>query len=209
MGDTDRDEFIERHNVSRETLERLDCYARLLRKWNPAINLVSKSTVDSMWGRHFLDSAQVFDMIPDGTESWADFGSGGGFPGLVVAILAKESAPMLQVALIESDARKAAFLSTVARDTDVNVTIRSERVENIDPLGVDIVSARALAPLVTLLSFADRHLRSGGTALFLKGAMYETELVAASSMWSFRCDAERSTTDANAVILKIGDIARV
>ncbi|MGO4914607.1 16S rRNA (guanine(527)-N(7))-methyltransferase RsmG [Pseudogemmobacter sp. W21_MBD1_M6] len=209
MTDQARDEFLEQNNVSRETLERLDCYAGLLRKWNPAINLVSKSTIDAAWGRHFHDSAQVFDLASSDVESWVDFGSGGGFPGLIVAILAKEASPQLKVTLVESDVRKAAFLSTVARETGVNVAILAERVENIEPLKADIVSARALAPLAVLLSFAERHLRCGGTALFQKGAMYEAELRAASEVWNFKCDAHASTTDANAVILEIGDIARV
>lgn len=209
MGDSGRSGFLERRNVSRETLGRLDQYHELLEKWNPAINLVSKASIETAWHRHFLDSAQVFDLAPDGTVHWVDFGSGGGFPGLVVAILAMEFAPQVRVTLVESDVRKAAFLSTVARETHVDIKVLAERVENIGPMAADIVSARALAPLTALMPFVDRHLRPGGRALFLKGATYRSEVQAARESWNFTCSTHASATDANAVILEIGDVARV
>lgn len=194
-------------HVSRETMARLDRYAQLLEKWNPVINLVSKASLADLWTRHFLDSAQLFALRPDGARTWADLGSGGGFPGLVVAVLAAEAAPDLQVTLVESDSRKAAFLATAARELELTVTIKAERIEKLAPLRADVVSARALAPLVDLLGFAARHLAADGRALFLKGATFPQEHAAALARWSYNAQTYPSKTDAAGVVLSIGDIA--
>lgn len=199
--------FLAQVDVSRETLARLDAYAALLAKWNPAINLVAPSTLGQLWTRHFLDSAQVLEIAPDG-QSWVDIGTGGGFPGLIVAILAAEKRPDLRVTCIESDLRKATFLRTVARETGVEVEVISKRIEQVEPLGADILSARALASLTQLLAFAERHLSPDGRALFLKGANHATEVKEALEMWSFRADTYPSKTSSEAVILSLGDIHR-
>ncbi|MBK5934030.1 16S rRNA (guanine(527)-N(7))-methyltransferase RsmG [Rhodovulum imhoffii] len=195
-------------DVSRETLERLHHYEGLLRKWNSTINLVSRSTIDSLWDRHFLDSAQIFSLVqPKGL--WADLGSGGGFPGLVVSILAAERKPDLRVMLVESDLRKSIFLRTVVRELDLNALVLAERAEAVSPLGAAILSARALAPLAELLTFAERHLRPDGTAVFPKGARFRAELDAALASWRFDVQTFPSQTNPDAVILKIGGISRV
>jgi len=199
--------FLAQVDVSRETLARLNAFAALLAKWNPAINLVAPSTLGQLWTRHFLDSAQVLEVAPDG-QSWADIGTGGGFPGLIVAILAAEKRPDLRVTCIESDLRKATFLRTVARETGVEVEVISKRIEQVEPLGADILSARALASLTQLLAFAERHLSPDGRALFLKGANHATEVKEALEMWSFRADTYPSKTSSEAVILSLGDIHR-
>ena len=204
-----RSEFLEKQNVSRETLARLDRYAALLEKWNPAINLVSKSTLADLWTRHFLDSAQIFDLCPPGARVWADLGSGGGFPGLVIAILAAGRAAGIRVTLVESDVRKATFLNTVAREVGVAVDIRPERIELLPPLAADVLSARALAPLDQLLAFAARHLDVGGVALFSKGAAHADELAKARLNWAFSVEETQSKTDPNAVILGIKGLAHV
>lgn len=195
-------------DVSRETLARLEAYAALLVKWNPAINLVSRATLAELWTRHFLDSAQIFSLCPAGAQTWADLGSGGGFPGLVVAVLAAEAAPDLRVTLVESDARKAAFLSTVVRELGLSVTVKTARIESLAPLGADVVSARALAPLDDLLGFAARHLAPQGRALFLKGASHARECATAGEHWRFALDVHPSLTDAEGAILSIGDLVR-
>lgn len=195
-------------DVSRETLDRLETYAALLKKWNPAINLVAKSTLDDLWDRHIVDSAQIFGLIPD-FQHWADLGSGGGFPGMVVAILAAERQPQAKVTLVESDLRKATFLRTVARETGIDADVISQRIEQVPPLGVDVISARALAPLDRLLAFAERHLTPQGTALFLKGQNFQTELDTALASWRFDVQKLSSQTESTAVILKIGGLARV
>ncbi|MBL3568266.1 16S rRNA (guanine(527)-N(7))-methyltransferase RsmG [Rhodovulum sulfidophilum] len=197
-------------DVSRETSERLSAYAALLRKWNPAINLVARSTLDDLETRHFKDSAQLFGLCPTDARHWVDLGSGGGFPGLVIAILARELAPDLHVTLIESDQRKAAFLRTVCRDLGVAATnVIDSRIESAKPQGADVLSARALAPLPRLLDYADRHLAPGGVALFPKGARFAEELDAALASWRFDVQNHPSKTDPQAVVLKLGGIARV
>lgn len=196
-------------NVSRETRERLAQYEALLRKWNPTINLISRSTLDVIWERHFRDSVQVFDLAPDGAKKWADLGSGGGFPGLVAAILAADERPDLQVTLVESDQRKAAFLSTVARDAGVEVAVIAQRIEEVAPLDTDVLTARALAPLHRLLGHAERHLSPTGIALFQKGAAWRDEVQQALETWRFTYQNNTSVTDPAATVLSIGGISRV
>lgn len=196
-------------NVSRETQEKLDHLVALLAKWSPRINLVSRTTLKDSWTRHILDSAQVFSVPDVRSGLWADFGSGGGFPGLVVAILAQELAPGLKVTLVESDRRKSVFLRTALRETDVDAQVLSERIEKVPPLQADVISARALADLTVLLSFADRHMSKTGRAVFLKGANWKKELKAARESWKFDCAERKSITDPNAVVLSIGALTHV
>ncbi|MFD1195135.1 16S rRNA (guanine(527)-N(7))-methyltransferase RsmG [Seohaeicola saemankumensis] len=196
-------------NVSRETFDRLQCYASLLEKWTLKINLISRSSVPFIWSRHIRDSLQVYRAGPDTFDSWVDLGSGGGLPGVVVAILAAESPAQKAVRLVESDGRKAAFLRTALRETAVPGSVICERIEALSPQNADVLSARALADLKTLLGFADRHLSPTGVALFSKGATWEKEVEEARQEWSFSCQAVESETEKGSVILKIGDIARV
>lgn len=196
-------------DVSRETLERLEEYAALLTSWNARINLVSKPTIADLWTRHILDSAQLFDLAPGTARTWADLGSGGGFPGLVIAILAAERRPDLRVTLVESDRRKAVFLRTVAQKTGVDATVVTERIEALPPLGANVLSARALASLPDLLAYAARHLAPDGTALFPKGAGYRNEVKDALEHWRFRCEYIPSKTSPDATILRLGEIAGV
>jgi 16S rRNA (guanine527-N7)-methyltransferase len=195
--------------VSRETLGRLERYEALIRKWTPAINLVSGATLGHLWTRHFLDSIQVFDLAPQTAQTWADFGSGGGFPGLIVATLAAAERPDLAVTLVESDQRKAAFLAAAARELGLSVAIRAERIESLPPLAADVISARALAPLDALLGHAERHLAPQGVAIFPKGAGFRDELSRALEHWRFNHQKEPSKTDAKGVVLIVGGISRV
>ncbi len=173
MGDAaGRNRFLAETGVSRETMARLDAYAGLLEKWTPAINLVSKASLRDLWTRHFLDSAQILGLAKTRIGRWVDLGAGGGFPGMVCAIMAAECAPDLRFTFVESDSRKATFLRTVSRETSVPVEIIDERIENIAPLKADVLSARALAPLKVLLEHAERHLAANGQALFPKGEIF-------------------------------------
>jgi 16S rRNA (guanine527-N7)-methyltransferase len=205
---SDARDVLEQLNVSRETSERLRTYVGLLEKWTSKINLVSKSSLDHVWTRHIWDSAQLFELTPP-AANWVDLGSGGGFPGLVIACLAADSAPEMKMMLIESDQRKAAFLRTVARETGVRATVLVERAEIAAPQEADILSARALGDLTGLLGFAERHLRLGGTALFQKGINWEKEVSDALTTWSFEHEVIKSKTEPGAVILKIGGATRV
>jgi 16S rRNA (guanine527-N7)-methyltransferase len=195
-------------NVSRETNERLKIYETLLIKWNPVINLVSKASIANLKDRHFADSAQVFELMPLGVTSWVDIGSGGGFPGLVCAIIAGEKSPDTQFHLVESDLRKATFLKNVAREVNLPVLVYSERIEKMASFQADVISARALAPLDKLLEFSTLHLQTGGISLFPKGESYRSELNQAKEKWRFECEEHQSKTDSNSVVLRIGKIER-
>jgi 16S rRNA (guanine527-N7)-methyltransferase len=196
-------------SVSRETLQRLEVYVALLEKWTPKINLISKATIPDIWSRHISDSVQVYRHGPQDFSHWLDLGSGGGMPGLVVAILAAESNSDQMVSLVESDGRKAAFLRTVLRETGVQGQVLCERIETLSPQKADVVSARALADLSALLAYTARHLLPGGIALFSKGVTWQKEVEIARREWSFDLETLKSETEEGSVILRIGDIARV
>ncbi|SLN43463.1 Ribosomal RNA small subunit methyltransferase G [Roseovarius litorisediminis] len=196
-------------NVSRETFERLECYAELLRKWNPKINLVSKSTISDLWKRHILDSAQIYDLAPHPVTHWVDLGTGGGFPGMVIAIMAADSGSPIRTTLVESDMRKSTFLRTVIRETGIQADVITKRIEELPPMRADVISARALANLTTLLSFAARHLAPDGMAIFPKGASWEKELMDAQSKWKFDVQVAKSKTEDGPVILSITGVASV
>jgi 16S rRNA (guanine527-N7)-methyltransferase len=194
--------------VSRETFERLEAFVALVKRWNPAINLISKSAVRDIWGRHIIDSAQLFAFCPPSANRWIDIGSGGGFPGLVIAILAKEALPDLRVTLVESDQRKATFLRQAAQSLDLSVTVLGNRVETVPALEGDVISARALAPLGELFHLVDGHVCHDGVALFAKGARYALELDEARKDWRFDVTVHPSISDPAAAILEIRNIYR-
>jgi len=189
--------------VSRETIGRLESYAELLTRWQARINLVGPDTLPDLWTRHILDSAQLWPLLPPEARRLADLGSGAGFPGLVLAIL---GAP--DVHLVESDARKCAFLREAARITDTRVTILNRRIEQVEPLEADIVTARALAPLSRLLDWAAPHLAKGGQCLFLKGRGAEDELTATAKEWKIGHRRIPSLTDPEGVVLQLREVCR-
>lgn len=195
-------------SVSRETFSALEEFAELVRRWNPTINLVSKSTVPDLWTRHIVDSAQLFSHAPPGAKLWLDIGSGGGFPGIVVAVLAKELQPQLKVALVESDLRKATFLREACRTLGLNAQVHSARIESLPPAQADVLSARALAPLPALLAYADLHLNTAGIALFPKGAQYDSELSEARKAYFFDVKLFPSLLEPTAAILEVRNIRR-
>ncbi|WP_170335772.1 16S rRNA (guanine(527)-N(7))-methyltransferase RsmG [Ruegeria arenilitoris] len=198
---------LERLDVSRETLDRLSIYVDLVARWNPKINLVSRKSLEDIWDRHILDSVQVF-RLADKVDRWVDLGSGGGFPGMVCAIMAIETSPETRFTFVESDQRKSAFLRTVSRECGANCKVISKRIEAVEPLNADILSARALADLRQLMSFCDRHLGENGTALFPKGAIWKKELSDAREEWNFEAEPITSLTEPQAVILKIKGVSR-
>jgi 16S rRNA (guanine527-N7)-methyltransferase len=196
-------------DVSRETLERLEVFVAVLRKWSSRINLVSERSLEDIWHRHVLDSGQLYALAPKPFEYWLDLGSGAGFPGLVIAAIAAEKHPQARVTLVESDQRKAAFLRSASRETGLPITIHARRAEELPPQAADIVSARALAGLDSLLGLAHRHLRPGGTGIFPKGMRWVEEVAHARDRWSFSVQSCKSLTDAQAAILKVGEITHV
>lgn len=195
--------------VSRETLQHLQAYVNLLVKWNPKINLVAKSTLKDAWERHILDSAQTWVHRPDSIQKWCDIGSGAGFPGLVLAVIAKEEAPDVSFHLVESDARKCSFLRTVARELDLSVEVHTQRVESIEEMTFDVVSARALASVSDLLNYARPILAPNGVCLFLKGKDCAKEIAEAEQDWRFEVESFESLTAADASILRVSKVDRI
>jgi 16S rRNA (guanine527-N7)-methyltransferase len=183
----------------------LETYAGLLRKWQKAINLVSGATLDDVWNRHFLDSAQLLPLLPQGEGHLTDLGSGAGFPGLVLAILSGRPTN-----LVESDGRKAAFLGEVARATGCagRVQIHAARVEALKPWLSPVVTARALADLTQLLDWASPFLSTASVCIFPKGAKAEEELTAALRVWKMTVERVRSVTDPTGLILRLSHLER-
>lgn len=189
-------------NVSRETHERLIAYCHQIERWNKTINLVSKSSVDQIWQRHLLDSAQIYRFgAPDGL--WADIGSGGGLPGIVMSVLGAD------VVLVESDQRKCTFLRETARVLGLNLRVLNDRAETISPLSAKTLSARALAPLTNLLEYAKYHLDDTGRAVFSKGKSAQAEIDEARRTWRFDCEINESLTDPLASVLVIKNIDKI
>jgi len=203
MAGMDADGFRKTTGVSRETLERLAAYEALLRKWQKTINLVGPKTLDEAWSRHFLDSAQLFPLLPESTKVLVDLGSGAGFPGLVLAIMG-----VPEVHLIESDVRKGAFLREAARATGAAVTVHTKRIEAVQGLQADVLTARALAPLADLLNWGTRFLSADGVALFLKGQNVEDELTDSTKYWKMRTERFDSVSDPTGSILRLSGIVR-
>lgn len=194
-------------NVSRETNERLENFADLTTKWTQKINLIAKSTVPDLWDRHIVDSAQVFQYAQSPIH-WVDIGSGGGFPGIVMAIMAQEHAPEAKFTLIESDARKCTFLRTAIRELNLNAYVLTQRIEDASPQDADVVSARALGALKTLLPQVHQHIAKDGIALLMKGQTYADEIAAVSADWDFDLAEYPSITNPDARILSFKRITR-
>lgn len=194
--------------VSRETLEHLEHYETLVKRWSKSINLISTASVNTMWSRHILDSAQLYLNLPQKCRVWLDLGSGAGFPGLVISVLAKQFYPALHVYLVESDKRKSVFLKTVIRELLLDATVINDRIESADVPKADVVSARALTSLTGLLAYAYPHIKEGGRCLFLKGKNWEKEVIAAQKQWSFDLKINNSITQKGAVTLELGGISR-
>lgn len=194
-------------NVSRETEDLLQTYAALIRKWNPSINLVAPTTLPDLELRHIANSAQLYDLAQPKSGSWLDLGSGGGLPGVVMAILLRELP--VKVTLVESDKRKSAFLMTARRSLNLpNLSVKSQRIEALEPGNHNYVSARALASLDDLMPQLHRQLASHGEAWLLKGRSWKAEVAKVAEHWSFDLQHYQSKTDPEAAILKLREIRR-
>jgi len=199
-------EHVLGRSVSRETLERLEAFDAALLKWSSAINLIAKATRSESWSRHILDSAQLYPLAPTDFRHWCDLGAGGGLPGLVIACLTTEANPGARITLVESDARKAAFLATAARQLDLAVTVLRDRIEKVAPQRADILSARALAALPLLLDYAHRHLDPQGMALLPKGRNAAQEVEDARQSWHFDLEIMPSRADPEGAILVLRNL---
>ena len=190
---------------------RLETYAALLNRWTGAINLVSRGSLDDLWRRHMLDSAQLLPLLPPAPAGRqrviVDLGSGAGFPGLVLALLGAGD-----LHLIESDRRKAEFLREAARQAGCSVRIHNLRIEDLPPLAADVITARACAPLAELLSYACEFPGHGPglgpCCLFHKGRRVDEELTEARKRWNMTVERFPSCTDPSGTILRIGLLNR-
>ncbi|MEM7301373.1 MAG: 16S rRNA (guanine(527)-N(7))-methyltransferase RsmG [Pseudomonadota bacterium] len=195
-------------NVSRETLGRLTVLEELLRKWQSRINLVAKSTLPELRTRHIIDSAQCVALAPS-TKRWVDLGSGGGFPGLVIACFIADY-PDAQITMIESNGKKVAFLRQVAREAKLPATVIQGRIEIEAPklTAPEIVTARALAPLDVLFDMTS-HWSAGKTVgLFQKGEQYQAEIDKAKIHWNFDFDVFTSAVGEKSRILKTSNLSK-
>lgn len=195
--------------VSRETFERLAAFEGRFLKWAQRINLAAPSTLGSVWERHILDSAQLVALAP-GARRWLDMGSGGGFPGVVVAILVAER-PGAFVDLIESNGKKAAFLQAALAEAGVAARVHRRRIEDcqgVVPAG-EIVTARALAPLTRLIALAEPWLAAGAHGLFHKGRDYLLEIEESRAHWRFDLVEHADKADPDGVILEVANPRRL
>ncbi len=205
------EDFARAANVSRETLSRLETYAGLLAKFQKTINLVSRETLNDVWRRHFLDSAQLYPLLPPAARVILDLGSGAGFPALVLALLGQGAGRALEMHLVEADTRKSIFLREVARQTGCAVTVHNARLEAVAPFAVDVITARAFAPLTGLLTIVAPFLEFPGprpVALLLKGRQAREELTEATKEWKMDADLIPSVTEPEAGVLRLRDVTR-
>jgi 16S rRNA (guanine527-N7)-methyltransferase len=200
-------DFQHATKCSDAAIQRLEAYAALIAKWQKAINLVAPKTLPELWSRHFLDSAQLLEHAPAGVTRWLDLGSGGGFPGLVIAALSDA-----HVHLVESDQRKSAFLREAARAMNISATVHVKRIEAVAPAQLhaamggapQVISARALAPLTELIGLAQPLARPDTIYLFPKGRTAEDELTEARRYWTLpTAEQLPSRTDPEASILRL------
>lgn len=208
---SDREKALRLVPVSRETLARLDRFVGLLLKWQPTINLIAPSTIPHLWTRHVADSLQLLAHAPE-ARSWVDLGSGAGFPGLAIAC-AMADKPETSIHLVESDTRKAAFLREAVRASGGAAHIEARRIESISgdwAAPVEVVTARALAPMTKLLEWSAPFLQKGAKGLFLKGQDVEAELTEAAKSWNIQAELRPSMThpDARVVIIQSAERAR-
>lgn len=188
--------------VSRETWERLEQFVELLLRWQGSTNLIASSTISNLWTRHVADSLQLVPLVPN-VHRWTDLGTGGGFPGLVIACALKEKQGA-EVHLVEGTQKKAAFLRAVTSELALPAIVHAQRIEDFvstTTVRFDVVTARALAPLDRLIGYANPLLKRGAVGLFPKGQDVEAELTQAAKSWTIEADLLPSRTDARSRIV--------
>jgi 16S rRNA (guanine527-N7)-methyltransferase len=204
----DRTKALELTPVSRETAARLDRFVGILLAWQQRMNLIASSTEPRLWTRHVADSLQLLALAPHQARIWVDLGSGGGFPGVVIAC-ALADVPGATVHLVESSGKKAAFLREAARAVEVPAVVHAMRIDDFvksAPRAIDVVTARALAPLSGLLAAAYPLLKTGALGLFPKGQDVGTELTEATKCWKLQASLAPSRTDPNGRIVVVSGL---
>ena len=194
-------------HVKHEAVADLQKFYDILAAQNEVMNLVGPATLPDYWSRHVLDSAQLLNHRPN-ARTWADLGAGAGFPGIVLSILLKHSeGPKPQVYLVESLTKRCRFLQTVVDDLSLPATVINDRAENVK-LKVDVVTARAVAPMNKLLGFAEGFIHRGADAWFLKGENVESELADAGKTWTFDVEQMVSASDPRGRVIHIRRLRR-
>tara|TARA_A100001234_G_scaffold74196_1_gene65568 strand:- start:3 stop:623 length:621 start_codon:yes stop_codon:yes gene_type:complete len=201
-----KNEFVKSLNVSRETLNGFYEYETLLTKWNEKINLVSKNTLVDIWERHFLDSGQIIKHVEVSGKRWVDVGSGAGFPGLVVALLLRDRKIDCDLVVVEKNSKKVFFLNEVIRKLNLSVEVVNDKIDNLEPLNADILTARAFSELNNLIEIAFRHRKKEGICLFLKGENYRIELDKTLNYWFFDYDIVDSLSSSSGKIIRVKKI---
>jgi len=205
----DRARALELVVVSRETTARLDRFVEIFLQWQGRMNLIAQSTEPVLWTRHIADSLQLLALAPQPCRTWVDLGSGGGFPGMVIACALAE-APGTMIHLVERSTKKAAFLREAAREIGAPAVVHSERIEDFvkhAPGQIDVVTARALAPLTKLLGEAYPLLKRGAKGLFPKGQDVDAELTEAAKCWNIQATLVKSLTDPQARIVAVDAVS--
>ena len=202
------EKFISHVFVSRETYKKLCVFQKILIKWQKSINLISKNTIQNAWERHFLDSAQLYKFVRDIEGNIIDFGSGAGFPGLVLAIMGKKN-----IHLVESDYKKCVFLKEIAMSTETDITIHNCRIEDLSFINVDLITCRALASLSKLIDYAEIFINKSleekqklPKMLFLKGKSCFSEVMEVKKTKKISLKEYPSITDKNGRILYINKV---
>ena len=196
-------------SVSRETLQRLYSYEMMVSRWNSTINLVSKTSLKDLWGRHIVDSSQIYSCAQPKAGLWLDLGSGGGFPGVVIAIIAKELSPKLEIVLVESDTRKCIFLRSVIRELGIGARVKNSRIEAFELSNVSFLSARALANMNSLCGFAEKFVSRETICFFPKGEFYKKEVAECKKNWNFEHEIVKSRTSDKGRIIVLRSLERV
>lgn len=199
---------MKKYNVSRETIDELRAYEASLKEWQSKLNLVSRASLETAWERHFLDSMQLYHLIPKNAKIMYDFGSGAGFPGMVLAIMLKNRTPYLNINLVESIKKKTAYLNEVKRITNTGVNIINDRIENIRPQIADVITSRALASLDKLFGYTERFFGKNTKCIFPKGRSYEEEIKEAQKHWKFNVEVLPNEQSDEGVILVITNISK-
>lgn len=201
--------FCSKYNVSRETFLKLKTYQQLLSEWQTKFNLVSSTTLETAWERHFLDSAQLFKYIPQDAKVMYDFGSGAGFPGLVLAVMANEKTPYLKINLVEATSKKTLYLNHVKEQLNINVNIINDRIEKIVPERADVITSRALASLEELFRYVYKFCSRQTVCIFPKGKKYAEEIATARKNWNFDVRIEPSEQSDKGRILIITRLSKI
>lgn len=202
-----REDFQARTGASAERMAEMDRFLEMLIETNAVMNLVGPDTLPDFWSRHAWDSAQLLETVPE-ARTWADLGAGAGFPGLILAILLKDS-PDAHIWLIDSLGKRCRFLSAVVETLELPATVIHGRAEDQKDIAVDVVTARAVAPMERLLGYAQPYMERGAQAVFLKGERAEEELREARKSWQFSSDLRPSQSDPRGRIVHIGSVRRV